>query len=55
MTDASYPQIGEQFGGRDHTTVIHANDKVEKDLDLDAQLQSTINVLTRKLDPNIHE
>lgn len=55
LTDASYPQIGEQFGGRDHTTVIHANEKVEKDLAADPQLQSTIGMLARKLDPNNHE
>ncbi len=28
MTDASLPQIGEAFGGRDHTTVIHACSKI---------------------------
>jgi chromosomal replication initiator protein len=30
LTDLSYPQIGKEFGGRDHTTVIHAYDKVSK-------------------------
>ena len=50
-----HPQIGEQFGGRDHTTVIHANEKVEKDLIENAELQSTIDMLTRKLDPNIQD
>ena len=30
---ASYPEIGAQFGGRDHTTVIHAYRKVETNLD----------------------
>ncbi len=54
LTDASYPQIGEQFGGRDHTTVIHANDKVEKELLTDSQLQSNIKILSTKLDPNNH-
>jgi chromosomal replication initiator protein len=28
LTDLSYPQIGKEFGGRDHTTVIHAYEKV---------------------------
>jgi len=28
LTDLSYPQIAKQFGGRDHTTVIHAYDKI---------------------------
>jgi chromosomal replication initiator protein len=28
MTDLSYPQIAKEFGGRDHTTVIHAYEKV---------------------------
>jgi len=30
MTDLSLPKIGEQYGGRDHTTVIHACDKISK-------------------------
>ena len=28
LTDASLPMIGKEFGGRDHTTVIHAKDKI---------------------------
>jgi chromosomal replication initiator protein len=28
MTDFSYPAIGREFGGRDHTTVIHAVEKI---------------------------
>ena len=32
LTDYSLPEIGDQFGGRDHTTVIHACTKVESDL-----------------------
>jgi chromosomal replication initiator protein len=28
LTDLSYPSIGEQFGGRDHTTVLHAVQKI---------------------------
>ncbi|MBC7076294.1 MAG: chromosomal replication initiator protein DnaA [Syntrophomonadaceae bacterium] len=52
LTDASYPQIGEQFGGRDHTTVIHAYEKLEKQLDTDRELKSLIDYLCKKIDPN---
>jgi chromosomal replication initiator protein len=32
MTNHSLPKIGESFGGRDHTTVLHAHDKIAKDI-----------------------
>ncbi|MBL7071511.1 MAG: chromosomal replication initiator protein DnaA [Candidatus Omnitrophica bacterium] len=32
LTDSSLPEIGEQFGGRDHSTVIHAYEKIERDI-----------------------
>ena len=32
LTDQSLPKIGEEFGGRDHTTVIHAYDKIQQDM-----------------------
>ena len=34
LTDFSLPKIGEEFGGRDHTTVIHAQ-KIAKDIKAD--------------------
>lgn len=52
LTDASYPQIGEQFGGRDHTTVIHANEKIERDIQTDGELAAAINDLCKKINPN---
>ncbi|NLB51440.1 MAG: chromosomal replication initiator protein DnaA [Syntrophomonadaceae bacterium] len=52
LTDASYPQIGDQFGGRDHTTVIHANEKLEKEIASDQELAATIEILCRKINPN---
>ncbi len=49
MTDLSLPKIGEIFGGRDHTTVIHAHEKIKKDLKTNPELQTTINHIKNKL------
>ncbi|MFP5116301.1 chromosomal replication initiator protein DnaA [Bacillaceae bacterium C204] len=45
LTDYSLPKIGEEFGGRDHTTVIHAHEKISKLLQSDAQLQRQVKEL----------
>lgn len=52
LTDASYPQIGEQFGGRDHTTVMHAYDKIEKEFISDQEVSQLIDELSKKIDPH---
>ncbi|MNM37035.1 MULTISPECIES: chromosomal replication initiator protein DnaA [Clostridium] len=49
LTDLSLPKIGEEFGGRDHTTVIHAYEKISGGLKNDESTQNTINDLTKKL------
>ena len=49
LTDMSLPKIGEEFGGRDHTTVIHAYEKISDNLNRDETLQHTIDDLTKKL------
>ncbi|MGG7079531.1 chromosomal replication initiator protein DnaA [Clostridium sardiniense] len=49
LTDMSLPKIGEEFGGRDHTTVIHAYEKISDNLNRDESLQHTIDDLTKKL------
>jgi len=45
LTDASYPEIGRQFGGKDHTTIIHACRQVTKAKETDQALQTTIETL----------
>jgi chromosomal replication initiator protein len=49
LTDASLPTIGGEFGGRDHTTVLHAWDKVHKQLATDTALVSLIQQLTHQI------
>jgi len=49
---ASYPTIGHEIGGRDHTTVIHAYDKIIRNLKTDDKLRQDINVLKQKLYTN---
>jgi chromosomal replication initiator protein len=45
MTTASYPDIGARFGGKDHSTVIHATKKIEKLLADDPNLLKTMDAL----------
>lgn len=52
LTDMSLPKIGEEFGGRDHTTVIHAYEKISENLKTDNSLQNIINDITKKLTQN---
>lgn len=49
MTDMSLPKIGEIFGGRDHTTVIHAHEKIKNDLKTNTDLQNTISHIKAQL------
>ncbi len=51
MTDASYPLIGDQFGGRDHTTVMHGVEKIEKEANLNHSLAATLDKISKQLDP----
>lgn len=41
-TDESFPKIGLEFGNRDHSTIIHACDKIKKDLKVNNQLREII-------------
>jgi len=50
LTETSLPRIGETFGGRDHTTVIHAHDKISRERNEDAKLSNIIKELIKKLE-----
>lgn len=52
MTDASLPVIGSQFGGRDHTTVIHSIEKIDTDLKTNPQLSFQVDRICQSLDPD---
>ncbi|WP_407272310.1 chromosomal replication initiator protein DnaA [Radiobacillus sp. PE A8.2] len=49
LTDFSLPKIGEEFGGRDHTTVIHAHEKITKMISNDQQLEREIEDIKERL------
>ena len=49
LTDASLPRIGEQFGGRDHTTVLHACDKLEQQRKQNPAVEDTLQKLIKKI------
>lgn len=49
LADLSYPRIGELFGGRDHTTVIYAWEKISKAKDKDVELQRQLKEMEETL------
>lgn len=49
LLDESLQRIGLEFGGRDHSTVIHAYEKIEKDLKTDSELEKIISELKQKM------
>ena len=50
LTPRSLPEIGRRFGGRDHTTVIHAVRQIEKLRMADAELDADVRLLLRQLE-----
>ena len=49
LTTNTLPHIGQVFGGRDHTTVIYAHDKILKEIEKDPQVRDLIATLTKKI------
>ena len=49
MTDESQERIGLEFGGRDHSTVIHNYEKIDKELKTNLQLKEEIKILKDKI------
>ena len=49
LTDSSLPKIGKQFGGRDHTTVIHATSKIARLIREDRSVYNLVQELTARI------
>ena len=49
MTEESLTRIGVEFGGKDHTTIMHAVDKINKEIDKDENIKKVINTLKDKI------
>lgn len=49
MTDYSLPKIGDAFGGRDHTTVIHAHEKISQQMKVDQELYKIVHHLMERI------
>ncbi|MDK2933573.1 MAG: chromosomal replication initiator protein [Clostridiales bacterium] len=49
LTELSLPKIGEEFGGRDHTTVLHAISKIEEDMKKDTEIKKVIEELNKNI------
>jgi chromosomal replication initiator protein len=52
ITQLSTTSIGEEFGHRDHATVVYAIQKIEKDMNKDSRLKATIGDIIKNIRPN---
>jgi chromosomal replication initiator protein len=50
-TSTSFPTIGTMFGGRDHSTVIHASRSIEKKIKEDPSMKATVDRIEKNLKP----
>ncbi len=49
LTDLSYPEIGAKFGGKDHSTIIHAIKKIDKKIEEDLHTRTVVEKLMEKV------
>jgi len=49
LTNKSLEEIGRAFGGRDHSTVAHARDRIEREITADPEIQSVLDTLTEQI------
>lgn len=54
MTDMSLPQIGDQFGGRDHTTVMHACEKINEELKNNHETRKAIEEIKKAISASLN-
>ncbi|NTW70993.1 MAG: chromosomal replication initiator protein DnaA [Eubacteriaceae bacterium] len=52
LTEMSLPKIGDEFGGRDHSTVIHALDKIKTDMERNFDFRNLINRIIKDIKGN---
>ncbi len=49
FTDESFPKIGIEFGGKDHSTVMHSCEKIEREIRINKDLADTIDSLEKEI------
>ena len=49
LTEISYSELGNEFGGKDHSTIMHAYEKIAEGIKLDSSLEAKINIIIREI------
>ena len=49
LTEISYSELGNEFGGKDHSTIMHAYEKIAEGIKLDSSLEAKISLLVREI------
>jgi chromosomal replication initiator protein len=49
MTQESFPKIGMEFGGKDHSTVMHSVDKIENEIKVNKDLSKIVDKLKEQI------